>query len=412
MVNNMGKSIPSTAVRNRTRIMGDVNGRAIEEKRVQAGLSSKLNGGIFTSDNVPVPEPWKNNAQATGDLLPFILWEGSLVAGSDYVIINPSIMEYDGPDDFWTNFWHNSFVGAILQAPINIAAIPIGAFVYSPAAPNQTVDNVFYYDESTPGVFPAPSILQQFPNNFFRMNVASMNATQLENFKTNNKIITNRPADRPIGVERDDLYNPLQIKLDNTSANQISTIDFGYGKGIIPIKYKDRDDLKGDYTVFISIEKVIDETQKNKINVVSNDNIDALQSFALRNAFAKDKVIDVLNGNRNNGALAVINFDKKLDSEKWKFRKQGDYYYISNNYNNLVLDVMADGNGANVVMNTNTNADSQKWQLIRYCDGSFIIRNYKTNKVIELYNAVDAVAAPLGQWDSNIQANQRWFIEK
>lgn len=414
MVNNIGKTIPSTSVRNRTRTMGDVYKRALEEKRVIAGSASGNLGGIVTLDNVPIAEPWKNNQMASGDLLPFVLWEGNLMPNSDYVMIAPSIMEYDGPDDFLTNFWHNSLVGKLFHLPYDVVKLPYELVTRGPI--DYINDRILYnYDESTPGIFPAPSVMQQFPNQFFKLNYAAMNDEQKQDFVANNKVKVNLPADRPIGVENGDFVNPFQIRLNNASAKQISSIDFGYGKGIISIRYRDRDELKGDYTVFIAIENLQDASQQNRINVTSNDSFDGLYGYTFRNAFANDKVIDVLNGEKNNGANLVLYQPKGYDSQKFRIKKIDDFYSITNLYNNLSMDILnrVDGNGANVITNSFTpNQDFQLWKIYRYCDGSFIIRNKRTNKVMEVYNASKADFAPLGQMDQNNEANQRWFIEK
>jgi Ricin-type beta-trefoil lectin domain-like len=74
-------------------------------------------------------------------------------------------------------------------------------------------------------------------------------------------------------------------------------------------------------------------------------------------------------------------------------------------------------NGANVVIDQRTETGNdftnwQQWKIIRYCDGSYFFLNKRTNKVIEVYNAATAVLSPLGQMPNNLDANQRWFIEK
>ncbi len=414
LMNTQGRAIGSTTVKNRTRVMGDVNERSFEERRVMAGTAINNMGGIKTGDQIPDAEPWNNSLPAKGDLLPFILWEGELFANSDNVIIQPNIMEYDGPDDFLTNFWGNSLVATLLKPAVGIAAFPF-VLISGYNINNSNIGNIPTYDDSQPGVWPAPTVVQQFPYQFYNINRNMLMPEQNQVYDLNHKIPTNRPGDRPVGIGSGDLYNPLVIKLDYANALRLSKTNFGYGNGIIPIKYKDRDELKGDYTIYVQIEQLADLSQKNQINVTSTENFNPILGYTLRNVNASDKVVDINNGGKEDGTFTVLYQPKGFDSQKWKFKTLGNNaYYITSMYSNKNLSVLnnAEGNGANIVTNAATETDWQVWKLIRYCDGSFILRNHKTRKVIEVYNAAKIDFAPLGQMTNNASANQRWFIEK
>lgn len=69
------------------------------------------------------------------------------------------------------------------------------------------------------------------------------------------------PNDRPIGIDANMVYNPLQIRMDNNIANTLVDRDFGYGNGIVPLRFKDDDRFKGEYTLYLSFERVNDPTQ-------------------------------------------------------------------------------------------------------------------------------------------------------
>ncbi len=414
LMNTQGKVITSTTVKNRTRVMGDVNNRSAEERRVMAGTATGNLGGIQTGDQVPDIEPWMSNTAAKGDLLPFILWEGELFSNSDNVIIQPNIMEYDGPDDFLTNFWNNSLVATVLKPAVGIASFPF-ELISGYSIQNSNVGNRPTYDDSQPGVWPAPTVVQQFPYQFYNINRNTLTPEQIQVYNLNHKIPTNRPGDRPVGIGSADLYNPLVIKLDYLNALRLSNTNFGYGNGVIPVKYKDRDELKGDYTIYIQIENLKDLTKKNQINVTSTDNFNPIQGYTLRNVNAADKVIDINNGGKEDGTFTVLYQPKGFDSQKWKFKTLGNNnYYITSMYSNKNLSVLnnAEGNGANIVTNTANETNWQVWRVIRYCDGSFILRNQMSGKVIEVYNAAIIDFAPLGQMINDASTNQRWFIEK
>jgi len=89
----------------RSRVHGDVGGNAFPD-RVRAGSASPQ-GGLVGNDlamppvNDVVPygfSPGGPPAVGLSDRIPFVAWEGTLRAGTDLLIIAPSIWEYDGDD--------------------------------------------------------------------------------------------------------------------------------------------------------------------------------------------------------------------------------------------------------------------------------------------------------------------------
>jgi Ricin-type beta-trefoil lectin domain-like len=403
LANNANSTIPNTTIGTRTRVFCDINGRGPENKWAMAGSAAGGLGGIQTGDNIPDIEPWKNNAPASGELLPYILWEGDLQAGGDYVVIHPSIVEYDGPADFFTNFWHGSFIGLAARSATNVLSLPFQLFGVGGSG--------FNYNDSSPGVWPAPTVMQQFGNVFYNANLAMLPQIEREKLLVSAK----SPGDRPIGIDANAVYNPLQIRLNFNMANTLAERDFGYGKGIVPIRYKDDDQFKGEYTLYLAFEKVNDPAQRNRMNLRWLDVFDPLANYSFRNVLAADKETDVLNGGTTNNTHVVLNDLKGLISQRWKIRKINQYYYhINNNYNGLNLDLLNknDINGSNIVTSAPDNSDTQQWTFIRYCDGSWLVRNVRTRRVMEVYNAATHFAAPLGQWDTSAARNQRWFIDK
>ncbi len=412
--NSTGGSDDRIVNKVRSRVMGDVNNRAKEEKRVMAGTAAGSLGGIQTGDQVPDAEPWKNNAQAKGDLLPFIIWEGELKPDKQTLTIEPSIFEYDGPDDFLTNFWNNSLIATLLKPAIGLAAASF-SLLSGYSINNDNVGNRPIYDDSQPGIWPAPTVIQQFPYQFSRVNIDVLTAQQKIEYQQKFRVVTNRPGDRPIGVIAGSLYSPLLIDINQEVALKLSNTDFGFGKGIIPITYRDIDELKGDYTVYLQIELLTDYTQKNQINITTNENFSPVQNFTLRNVLASDKRVDILDGNRADGAFTVLFQPKSYLAQQFRFKKaENDFYYITSMYSNKYLGALnnADFNGANIVTYAAANTEYYQWRFIRYCDGSFIFKNRRTNKVIEVYNAAITDFSPLGQMESTAATNQRWFIEK
>ena len=401
MISTSGFSLPTTAIKNRSRTMGDINGREAYEKRAMAGTGSNL-GGIKTGDQLPDVNPWKNNAKVSGDLLPFVLWEGELPENQS-VVITPSIMEWDGPADFLTAFWHDSFIGNLLQAPVTLASIPYNMITGSGLNGNYDIGN---YDDSTPGVFPPPTVIQQC-SNFYKADFERFSPAEKEKYRKANSVDTSRPNDRPIGLDNG-FYNPLTISLNAISFDRIATSDFGYGKGIIPLKYKDSSGLNGDYTVFYSFEIVTDNAEKNRINITNADAFNASVAYKFRNAFSPNYTTDLLNG----GDVIVMNDDKNLQSEKWYIRKANQFYYhFINPYNNQKLGFQFNGDTQPLL--AKTNGQGEEMAFIRYCDGSWIIKLSGDRKhVLQTDNLNIQLGTPVNFSPYFGGKNQRWFIEE
>lgn len=392
-------SVPNLSYKNRSRTLGDINAREPQERRAMAGTISSL-GGIQTGDNIPDVEPWKNAAPASGDLLPFVLWEGDFSAERSWVLITPSIMEWDGPMDFLTNFWHNSFVGQLLRVPTMIASAP-----YQLLTQGINSSNGFGYDESTPGIFPATSFMQKFPNTVIKVNEDALTPQQKQEFFKTNSVVSDKPADRPIGVVNS-TYNPIQFKLNQSDFEKICSTDFGYGKGIVPVKFKDQDQLKGDYTVFYAFEKITEEAEKNKISVVNNDVFDSVTQYKLRNVHA-NKVTDLLNA----GDVLVLNDDKNIITQKFLISKEDQYYFkFKSPFNNGLMDT---NNQNGRIVAATTIQPRNKFALMRYCDGSWIIKLANDlNIALSTENAGTAILTPVNFEHFSNSKNQRWFIEK
>lgn len=221
--------------------------------------------------------------------------------------------------------------------------------------------------------------------------------------------------DRPIGADANAVYNPLEIRLGFLVAMQLVEKDFGYGKGIIPIRFKDADPWKGEYVLYLAIEKVDDPAQKSRINITHQNFFDPIAWYSFRSAHAPDKEADILNGGMVSNTNVVLNDLLGLKSQRWRIRKANQYYFnITNQYNNLNLDILNknDINGSNIVTSSADGSETQQWSFVGYCDGSWLIRNFRTKRMMEVYNAQTATGSPLGQWDATHTANQRWFIDK
>jgi hypothetical protein len=67
------------------------------------------------------------------------------------------------------------------------------------------------------------------------------------------------PHDRPIGMQfTADGYTflPQRLLMSYELADAASRADFGFGAGVIPVRYTDNRDLQGDYRIFVQIQRL------------------------------------------------------------------------------------------------------------------------------------------------------------
>jgi len=200
----------------RSQVMGDINN---QYGRVQAGsLSDK--GGIRSNDSFPSNTPWVRRGGINADRIPLLLWEGDLVADETTAVIIPTIWEWDGGEDMFTG-WKRTI--AANGAAIGGAAATL---VSGPAA--------------GAGVATALQLALPAASRFLGD-------------------VVGNASDRPIGAERAGegwTFAPQAITLTYEIAENTIANNSGRGRGIIPVHYKDSSDLRGDYTLYVQVERI------------------------------------------------------------------------------------------------------------------------------------------------------------
>lgn len=183
------------------------------------------------------------------------------------------------------------------------------------------------------------------------------------------------PKDRPIGMQLNPVlnqffYNPVGLSLNYEQASRLAESDMGYGKGVFGMQFRDHDELKGDYTVYIQVEKipidgqpimqppyVPDAIAPNKLYTISN-----------RNASYQNKLVQ-----QNSQAELQLLAPRNAREEYWRIRKTGDGFYIfTNEASGLNLDIKP--SVAPILLPQN-GKNSQQWKLVLQADGSFAIAN-------------------------------------
>lgn len=240
----------------RSIVMGDSNRPASEEPRLRAG-SATDHGGLQTGDSFRPA----SGAVAPRPTVPWVLFEGSLAAGRDAVVLVPVLWEWDEPNAYGTLYsFQNRYFG---QGSTLVQNAPRSEFFYDSARLN-------------PGARPQPWIASALEA-ASHPGPAQVSQPIAAPAQAQTRVRSN--GDQPIGARESDrgderlfwpkmliLTQPLAERIAatiyplpavGTAANGVSTtVEPLAGRpGIVPIRYAG-DDAHGDYTLFVRIERL------------------------------------------------------------------------------------------------------------------------------------------------------------
>ncbi|HVG24788.1 MAG TPA: hypothetical protein VND45_11585 [Thermoanaerobaculia bacterium] len=203
----------------RTPVYGDVNHEDWRTTRRRSGSWSDL-GGLKSGD---------------GDALNITVWEGTLEAGGDSVLVIPTVWEWDGNQDFLNSVFR------FLATPVALAGEGIGLAVNARTASTLDAAAIAYT--------PVLKILS--------------GRGEIGSDVVASKSIFGDPKDRPIGMADADAvyrFNPQAIQLTYETAVQITTFPPTQVRDSvgarIPVRYIDAEELKGDYTLYVTVERI------------------------------------------------------------------------------------------------------------------------------------------------------------
>lgn len=196
---------------------------------VQGG-SSGANGGFRDGDGFPTQNtPWRRTVPyshgAPGTIPPTVYFEGQLVQNTHAAIIIPNIWSVNNTNgnlDSNVNM-QVSYLHEIIRSRTELRAAVLGMFTHPPDL-----------------------MLDKF--------LLPGNQMGIRNTMTVNYGV---PQTRPVGVQRigrDFGFTPQVLVLTYESANYMSRTDFGFGTGIVPVKYVDDPSFAGDYTLYFQIQ--------------------------------------------------------------------------------------------------------------------------------------------------------------
>ena len=202
-----------------TNQLGDVNGHP--DWWTRAGSASDK-GGLVTGDRVnTIPwmtmrheqpgAPWEKDIQT--------LWEGELVQGQNVLAILPSVWEHDGDAKHHTDW--------------------AGRFVTQVRLWNSTFHLRRYLDHASADAFETRRD-DPADNTEVRLPRAGMEA-----------------ADRPIGAAINNADHAFwHQKMVVLTVKSIEAALAGRSEAMIPVNYRDREDWKGDYTIWVKVERL------------------------------------------------------------------------------------------------------------------------------------------------------------
>ena len=194
--------------------------------RVRAG-SASTEGGLMTGDSFPTATPWyRSSVDPNQDWPPMSVWEGDLVSGENVAVITPTIWEWDPGG--------NAFVGWIQWANSTTQKLGAKAKELLGASGASVVDAVSL------GLGVAVTLLD----------VGGPVGV---------------PGSRPIGMKPDPadangttfVFNPWTLALSYEKAELIANSEpSGRGKGILTIRYIEHPYFRGDYVLYVQVERV------------------------------------------------------------------------------------------------------------------------------------------------------------
>lgn len=226
---NRTVSGPSSA---RSVVVGDTNNYPNRLRGGSARAPFGGNGGFASGDRFPTTTPWIRGGEPQPDRFPMLLFQGDLADGQAAMIV-PTIWEWDGEPSFLAT------LGRILFAPLLPLSDVAGLVVNAPS-PTEVPAAI------------ARTVVRTASSLGLRQGAPGVNVTV-------GKSLLGDAKDRPVGMQDagvNYVFDPQVLVFNRAAAQQLARTDFGFGRGVIAVRYQDTEALKGDYTLFVQVEQV------------------------------------------------------------------------------------------------------------------------------------------------------------
>lgn|GEM_PF-1845426 len=367
--------------------------------RIKAGSKPGNLGGVQTGDQFPALEPWKRKAPVYTNTLPLLLTEGELLKGVNSALVVPALWEFDGTTEEEQAL--NQFAEHITKAAVYFTASGVLMVTIGPISlPFMTVSAMMVQMNSRGGMMNNQPAANLPVFSYLDFKIPEFNVFVA-------KTMYGDAKDRPVGmteVKEGYEYKPLGMLLNYDNVIALSQSDFGYGKGIIPVRYKDAPDMKGDYTVYIQVETTDEKGSFDKTANVAPVSKANPKPYRLQNIYSGMNLM-------NNATGPVAN--QAQVANKWQFEladRFDDVYYIKNLdgrylYITPPSDVQ-ETNGFPVKSGPKPTGNAGKWKIVSNSDGTYSIINMYTRKAL----IHDGPSGRIMIWENRANPEQRWMI--
>ena len=207
-------------------LSGDTNSIGMTPENAVLGGSSSPNGGLQTRDGFPTQTtPWLRTlprSSAPLTIPPTIYFEGEIIQNTNAAWIIPNIWSVDGRSDLDLEGAYESQ----LRRDLDALARNVGRIIRGP----QPLELASYLK----------------PGNTMGLNNTISLAMG---------VMQDRPVGmQPIGGNRFG-FTPQVLVLTFESAEFMSRTSFGFGRGIVPVRYVDTNEFGADYTLYFQVER-------------------------------------------------------------------------------------------------------------------------------------------------------------
>lgn len=391
----------SPAIRKWSLRYGDINSNDGRwGLRVKAGSKPGNMGGVQKGDQFPFPEPWKRNSPVDASTFPLLVSEGVLIDGENSAMVIPSVWEFDGTTEEEQQL--NNFASTLGETAIFFGTNATATVLLGPLAiPFVTAANMTAHMAAR---FPANGQpVENLPM------FAQLSYGQPEFNVIVRKTLFGDAKDRPIGmIDSGDCfhYTPIGMLLDYKSAIAITNSDFGYGKGIVPLRFRDAKAMEGDYTIYIQVDTINAKKQFNNPDAVMPYSFGNANPYKLQNVYSNASL------KISFGGLPVA--EMNADNYNWSFEKASSLqgiYYIRDNRSGKYLTITPsaaakDRNGFEVFTAEKRPTENFKWRVLSNSDGTYSIINLFAGKAM----IHDGPTGKILIWENRTNPEQRWKI--
>lgn len=150
-------------------------------------------------------------------------------------------------------------------------------------------------------------------------------------------------------------------------------------------------------------------------NVNENENKLEEGVYTIRSSISTEKVLDVVSGSVKSEANVQLWTTNNTNAQKWRFKKEGDYWTIQCINSNKFLDLHHNTpqNGVTIWQYDENGTDAQKWK-VEYLTNSMyrIAAKANNNFFIDLENACPNEGTNIQIYEWNNTLAQKWYLER